>query len=99
MPEAIAEVMRHGPERKSVLVFALRFPKHYLNQIAAADIVEKIRKEKAPQGIVAEVLDDRPPVGKAASLRQLLGSRGRIARQQQRLDCRVPGRVDDGLMT
>ena len=94
----VRSVMGEGAECESVFREILRIVQQSLDEIAAADVMREIAEERAAVGIVAHVLNDGAPIGVGLRAAQIFLGGLRKFSQQQRLDVRLPCRINDGFV-
>ena len=87
--------MLQGTEGKRVLIEVFGFADEVEDEVAAADVVQKIGEELGPERVVAHVLNNAAAVGVCVSLNKLFRSGAGEPLQQQNFDGSVPGGVDE----
>src|SRR5262245_28445561 len=98
MAIVVGSVVRQRAQRKGVLIEVSCLRQQIQDEIAAADVMQQCAKERVPEWIVTDVLDDgatvRVGVRPAEVFRRGIG----IALQQERNDTVLPRRVNDRLV-
>src|ERR1700716_3224555 len=79
MPGVVRGIVTESAQRKRVLLEVARIADQRVDEIAGANVVQKIAEETAAERIVTEVLNDAPTVDVGTRFQQLLGRRLRKA--------------------
>ena len=90
--------MLERAQREGVLVQVRRLMEQLLDEVAGADVMQEVTVKLVRVGKVAQVLNDGTSVGIRARYLQLLRRGVREAVDQERLERRLPGAFDDGLV-
>src|ERR1700682_1580503 len=98
MPRVVGGVMCQRAERKGILIEIVCILNHGLDKITGAHVMEQITEKSASEWVVTEVLNDATAVGVGAGLGQFFLRGCRETFFQQRLNHRLPKRVNIGLV-
>jgi len=91
-------VMRERADGESVLGDIFGVSQQRLDEIAAADVMREVAEKRAAVGVVAHILNDGSAVSVGLRPAEIfLGCLWELF-QEERLDVRLPSRIDDGLM-
>ena len=98
MSIVICRVVRHGAERKRILVHVPRIAQHREYKISASNVVCQVAEERTAIRVVAQILDNRSAVRIRLPTVDLFCRGIRESLPYRRLDVRLPHHVDDRLV-
>src|SRR4029077_4425548 len=94
----VRRVMRKRAGGESVLIEIFRIPQQREDEIAAADVMREVAEKGVPVRVIAHILNDGAAVGVSLRSAQIFFGCLREFFQQQRLDVRLPNRIDNGFV-